>query len=71
MQLDFIVSPHTFVWNPYLTLTRMTFDLYVTSVIQVTIDHWFLSTEFFSSDFSSHGQLDWQQQIVYHHARSW
>ncbi len=26
-QLDVAVSPPAFVWNPYLTLTHMTFDL--------------------------------------------
>ncbi len=26
-QLDVDVSPPAFVWNPYLTLTQMTFDL--------------------------------------------
>ncbi len=26
-QLDVVVSLAAFVWNPYLTLTRVTFDL--------------------------------------------
>ncbi len=26
-QLDVVVSPPAFVWNPYLTLTHVTFDL--------------------------------------------
>ncbi len=26
-QLDVVVSPPAFVWDPYLALTRVTFDL--------------------------------------------
>ncbi len=26
-QLDVVVSPSAFVWNPHLTLTHVTFDL--------------------------------------------
>ncbi len=28
-QLDVVVSPQVFVWDPNLTLTQVTFDLYV------------------------------------------
>ncbi len=47
-QLDVVVSPPAFVWNPYLTLTPVTFDLdHVTFDLQVKFQYKFFSSNFF------------------------
>ncbi len=58
MQLDLVVIPPAFLWNPYLILTKLTFDL-------DTYDLWpWHILVIFSGDFSSHRRTD-RQKVVH------
>ena len=58
-QLDIVVSPPVSLWNPYLTVTNMTFHLVTMwHFTLVTFDHGFLFSE-----SKMDGQMDWEKAM--------